>query len=503
MSVPATSLTGSGVNATSASLSAQASVKTGDAIQGQISQIKADLTALLLTAKGTLTVKASPALQAGDTISGQIVTTQKGTTSAQLSLQVTHHGQQGKTISTTQGQLLKVLSPNKPASPLPGQSAGTDIKTPQPPSQPQSQTGNNIAQSRLQAAARQGSLPNLFQSLDAPAAKTTLAIQTSPQILTGEKTKLNQTITQITRLPLRSSEPVNAQTLKQAVKQSGVFLEQKLAKLPPPSPSSAASVQPPSSSTSAGLQQDLKANMLILKHLLGQIKQALPSAQPSQSPSPTSAPSGQTNHEGTLSHLKASPTLSSSLVNSPAQVTKNTALPTVPQSAALMAPDLAQNLLDQAEGALERIKFLQLSSLSSDNVRPEGTPQSREGQPQPVTLDVPLLVQQQHTALTLTIQGDEAHHQDSQEAKAGWKVEFDVDMPQLGPLHGKIGLYGEKLNVTLWAEAQGTRALFAQMSDELALSLRELGFDIEDIQIRKGKPAQIHAPHGTLMDWSL
>jgi hypothetical protein len=88
-------------------------------------------------------------------------------------------------------------------------------------------------------------------------------------------------------------------------------------------------------------------------------------------------------------------------------------------------------------------------------------------------------------------------------AATGWKVQFDVDMPYLGPLHGKVGLYGPRLDVTFWAESQETRTLFAAMGEELAVSLRELGFEIEDIQIRKGRPPLSQPSHGALMDWAL
>jgi hypothetical protein len=305
MSVPASILpTPAAANTASAATTA-ASVQAGEAVEGQILRIKADLSALLMTAKGPLTLKGPASLQAGDTLKGQIVsqpapqgqssTQGQGQASAQntLALQVSDHQRQGQTVRALQGQLLPLqqgagaartfaqagtIPANSPA--LSGQSGGA---LPQAAGQTSAPSASPmIATARLQSAARQGTMPGLFQTLPQTATRLTQSLLQTPSAplppQAGTTARLGQTLNQIAQLPLSNTAPLNAQSLQKAVQSSGVFLEQKLAQKAGAGP--LVTTGPAGGGTplpDAALQQDLKANLLILKQLLGQIKQVLPS----------------------------------------------------------------------------------------------------------------------------------------------------------------------------------------------------------------------------------
>ena len=234
--------------------------------------------------------------------------------------------------------------------------------------------------------------------------------------------------------------------LKQAILNSGVFLEAKLAA------ALAGGTRLP-----AG---DLKAGLLRLLAGL-QTQTASAGIQSERAATDTSTVTRDAGRGAT-----PPPPLRHALPQAQASVS-------TPVAGATLAT--ATDMLRQTEGALARLQLSQVASLPS------------EQQPQRLwTLEIPVLHEQRTDLFQLRIEeeiagagGDDA---------APWSVMLAFDLPSLGPVHARILVNGPQVSATLWAEHPGTAALFNDQLEELRTGLQRAGVLVGRITCTEGAP---------------
>ena len=220
--------------------------------------------------------------------------------------------------------------------------------------------------------------------------------------------------------------------LRQALGDSGIFLERKIAAL----------------GTGTGpvtaLQGDVKG---LLASFLNHVFRAL-SAQPR---------SGQGGEHPPPD------------INRPQPPPTATPRLTAGQDTAAVLSELAR----QADGALARMQLLQLSHLSQEG----GSPWLFE---LPVRSGGELQLLQfmlERGPATEGGNGDKA-----------WTVRLSFDFRPLGPLHCTVTLRGSEVTTSWWAERPGTASLVDAQLDVLAGSLNDLGLTVGGMRCVHGRP---------------
>jgi hypothetical protein len=145
-------------------------------------------------------------------------------------------------------------------------------------------------------------------------------------------------------------------------------------------------------------------------------------------------------------------------------------------------------LKSAAEGALDRLRLLQLAS------RPEraeiGAPAPAQGQ---VQLELPYRLGEQVGVVSMLIEPD-PDEEDRQRSGAGkgrtWRLSFALDVEPLGPVHGEVRVRGLETTVGLWAERPETTRAFLDATSELKSALSEASLEVGDVSMRRGSPPQ-------------
>lgn len=102
-------------------------------------------------------------------------------------------------------------------------------------------------------------------------------------------------------------------------------------------------------------------------------------------------------------------------------------------------------------------------------------------------IDVPVVIAEQPRRLQLTVsQEDEATAQAGD--SAGWQLDFALDLPQLGPLHGSLHLKTTDLTVRLYADEPDARHRLSQSLDQLATQLRRAELNPKELNVYPGPP---------------
>ena len=134
-------------------------------------------------------------------------------------------------------------------------------------------------------------------------------------------------------------------------------------------------------------------------------------------------------------------------------------------------------LLGQVDGALARIHVQQLQTAATDQ------------QQRPVwVMELPVRTEQGVDLFDMRIQRDTEDHAPG-DPKAPWSVNLAFDLEKLGAIRAKITLYGEdRISTVFWAEQHETSTYFNQHLDKLESRLKQVGLDVARIDCRCGKP---------------
>jgi len=266
-----------------------------------------------------------------------------------------------------------------------------------------------------------------------------------------------QAAAQIYRDLSDSHQAATARGLQQAIRDTGLFLESKLAQL--------------ASGGSAELGTDFKAALLRLQTLLN------------ETPRPTPAPAGATSTPREAATTSPAPPLRGLPVQAQAA-----SAPTLARVS--LASSALDELQQQTEGSLARLQLNQLASL----------PDSAEPQPSWL-LELPLRHESQVDLFHLRIARESSTHTDNAATGRPWVVNLAFDLPGLGPVQARVAVLDEQVSTTFWAEQDSTTQAFHSHLETLRQNLQQAGLGIGDLVCRTGQaPPPPTGPRAPLMD---
>jgi len=249
------------------------------------------------------------------------------------------------------------------------------------------------------------------------------------------------------RLP-RHDSAGRAEGLQQALANSGIFLEARLAE--------ALRTNQPFAQTAQQLSGDLKGGLLGLLSLLLGLR----------IPTGATAPS---THGAQKHPADAPPPLPNS---------QPFAQPRMPTSAAsllnLGLPQQLQELLRQIDGSLARIQLSQLAANNEDDGRRSWL------------LDLPLRHGDQLDLLQIRI--DEERGGKGRGSGSLWSITLAIDLDGLGEIHIRVTLTGGVVSATFWAGDDRAAELFKQHLGELQQRLQAAGLRVGNLSARHGSP---------------
>lgn len=144
------------------------------------------------------------------------------------------------------------------------------------------------------------------------------------------------------------------------------------------------------------------------------------------------------------------------------------------------------DLLKRLAGALNRIQFQQLNSLYQAQSASTDTTTIQTWQ-----MELPFLSSQnQIDSIQLRIDEEKQKGDDNEDAEKAskWKLALTFDLEDLGPIFIQVNLTPPTISSTIWAENQTTLKLINQEAHNLRESFSELGLTVEDITCRQGQP---------------
>ncbi len=268
--------------------------------------------------------------------------------------------------------------------------------------------------------------------------------------------QVNQFIEQIPRF----SQLDNGKALQQAVRDSGLFLENRLVQ------------EARTGTTGSGAAADFKAGLLQLQNIL------------------------QNNGALVLpKNISASGTAYNTMLQSQLQELQNQLqrffeLPTKVSHAQVQKPVKAElnlfllnnplviqaHILDKLEGALARIVSTQL--------------QSRESSDQAFyNFEIPFRHNNQTEVLQLKVR-EQLKHKEQQKGNKIWTVNLAFHLDSLGGVRIYLTLDKLDLSIQVWTEEQHTQLLFQQNFYQLKERLTNAGFNITELKAFHGIPEQ-------------
>lgn len=268
-----------------------------------------------------------------------------------------------------------------------------------------------------------------------------------------------QAALQIYRDLTDSHQAATARGLQQAIRDTGVFLESKLAQL--------------ARDGTTPLGNDFKAALLRLLATLNAAPR--PSATPgarTDTPAPPLTPQTST----------AAPPLRATPLQAQAAVAANLAR--------LPAPEALAELQRQTEGSLARVQLHQLATL----------PEAAASQPSWL-LELPIRHDAQVDLFHLRIARDGQSTRDDPLMQRPWTVNLAFDLPGLGPVQARVTIQGEQVSTSFWAEQASTAQAFHSNLEILRANLRQAGLGVGDLACHLGQaPTPPSTPRSPLMD---
>ena len=374
----------------------------------------------------------------------------------------------GKLLLTLQGN--EVVVPRPPPLPFPdGQRLELELlsKTPLPtfrlrPFVPTAADPASVQQALRTALPRQQPLPPLLANLTILATEP----QSAPP-MPKEVAQLSQQLYQQLPTPKQLQQVM---ALKNALQQTGPFLESDLAK------------------AVAGHPLNTERNLrLTLLRLAASLRHHLPAERPQLPPSspgvtlatPDLSPSGRST--------QPAPPYAQTPAGSPQQAADNSTIRQTPQpqsqsKASLLTVSTQENgleeLLRQVEGVLNRGQVHQLQNLHAEN----------QGRPL-WAMELPIRTEQGIDLFDLRIERD-AEHQRGDSESIPWSVTLAFDLDGLGPIRAAVSLRGDQITTRFWAERETTSTLFNQYLDTLRSRLHHAGLNVGRLECRCGMPVE-------------
>lgn len=369
-----------------------------------------------------------------------------------------------------------------------------------------------------QAIPKQGSYSPLLSNLNQIRAQNPEQLQ---QNLKQASTKLIESLPTL-------KQTTDPEGLKQAIKNSGIFLEAKLA-----------SAAKGNANSSAQLQGDLKANLLKLYSALSK-QLARDQGAAAQKQVPTEGKqAAQQNPIYTIQHHSGhkalhtqqqiqqliqqhaqQPNVGKPATPTQAQVPTQPPLPQTqpqqqatpnnpyanaayldgsqhkgqipfpakgqfPRPQAAQGPNIdllnteatQQKITSQVEASLSRMQLNQIASLPVGN---------QEGVNMTWLLDVPIRSESRTDIMQMAIEERDAHDPDAPEDMKQWHINLAIDLEHTGPMQASIRLYGKKIQVDVWSEDPDAHFLVKSELRDLRQELEKHEFEVDELNAHVG-----------------
>ena len=154
--------------------------------------------------------------------------------------------------------------------------------------------------------------------------------------------------------------------------------------------------------------------------------------------------------------------------------------------------DVARQLLSQADGALARLKLLQLASQPADQ-RPPPPAAAAE-----YRVEIPMLLRGETAMVQFVIEREA--RQKSNPRERGWRMRFALSFSATGEVGADVGLLGRTVNVALWADDPATAEGLAAAAADLAPALAQHGIALGALRVRRGRPPTREHASGSVLD---
>ena len=154
--------------------------------------------------------------------------------------------------------------------------------------------------------------------------------------------------------------------------------------------------------------------------------------------------------------------------------------------------DAARTLLGHTDGALSRLKLLQLAS------QPADPRSSSPAAPAEYRVEIPMLLGAETGILQMQIQRDGRNK--SKPAERGWRMRFALSFSAIGEVGAEVALLGRSASVAIWAADPDTADALEAMLPELAPALAARGLEVSGIRLRRGPPAAPSRAPGQVLD---
>ncbi len=359
-----------------------------------------------------------------------------------------------------------------------------------------------VQQSPLQpllrdALPRQQPLPLLFTALaqlTAPAAAQRSSAL-SPEIYRLASEMLD-------KLP-DTARVSTADGLRQAIRDSGLFLESKLAQAAAQNPTASSTV---AATAKPDFSQDFKANLLRLVQVVRD--NAATSAPGSARSNPllnTGVPSTGSAAAATpapSSPSSAAAALAAALRQAPGGLIDPAAplqrgqppVPPLPLAQLAKGLDMAlppADLQRAVEGALARVQVHQLSSLPPDRaLLPEWL------------IELPIRRDSDTDVWSLRLSRDSERERDHpDDGGPAWSVMLAFDLPGIGPMQSRVSLRGERVTAQFFSQMQGVLPLVMEHLPLLQARLTQAGLNVEELSCHHGEiPKPKAAPQARILD---
>jgi hypothetical protein len=360
------------------------------------------------------------------------------------------------------------------------------------------------------AATSQGSLAALYADLDA--AVTTPSASLPPPVLDAARLVLAM------RLIMASSENVNAGDVNAALTHAGLT-------------SAVPSSEAPASATATDLGTALIALRQVLKTWVDQQPDTGSAPEPPnasasqisarvnipmqtyrgaanvpQAPALTLLTTAAPTHEQVTRALsqadpdtKAAPELPNAAA--PQVAVRSTAsnapmppyrgapdMPQAPAAASLSSTasprEQAIHLLSETDAAIARQTLLRIVSLPGEPAGSNNAQHSNDNATR-VMFEIPIATAQGTGVAPMSIERDRSKV-NAAEGQMSWLVRFSIDLPEIGPVHARIALTGERATVTLNVERTESAALLTAGLPLLDAGLRGAQLEPGELRCRSG-----------------
>lgn len=152
------------------------------------------------------------------------------------------------------------------------------------------------------------------------------------------------------------------------------------------------------------------------------------------------------------------------------------------------AADLAKALSAQVSNAVARISLGQYASLPESAAATHASGLSARDDTSSWLFEIPISVARSISIAQFEI--DQVHERMAGAEAAGpaWRVQFSLDVNELGPVHARLVLGGQQIAVGLWAEAAPGIATVSTLLPLMRRRLEEAGLTVAEIHFAAGRP---------------